>query len=108
IRALGLGVISLVLMFIPGVNMINPVLWAVFGAWVMALQYIDIVADNNGQPFNTTLEIMRQRRYLTLGFGGVVLVLTTVPVINLFIIPVAVAAAVKLWVDVMQSQTMQK
>lgn len=104
IRAVGLGVVSLILLFIPGVNVLNPVLWTLFGAWVMALQYIDIVADNNGQPFQKTLEIMRQRRYLTLGFGGVVLALTTIPIVNLFIIPVAVAAAVKLWVDVMNDQ----
>jgi len=104
VRALGLGLISLLLMFIPGLNIANPVLWTLFGAWVMALQYIDIVADNNGQPFETTLEIMRGRRGLTLGFGGAVLVLTTVPVLNLFIIPVAVAAAVKLWVEVMDQR----
>lgn len=103
IRALGLAMLTLILSFIPGVNVINPVLWTIFGAWVLALQYIDIAADNNGLPFQATLDIMRRKRYLMLGFGVIVLGLTVIPIVNWFIIPVAVAAAVKLWVDEIQN-----
>lgn len=97
-RAAVLGVISLILWFIPGVNVINPVIWYVFGAWVMAMQYVDIAADNNGASFADLLALLRRHRLETYGFGGVVMLLTSIPVLNLFIVPLAVAGGVVFWV----------
>ncbi|CBL45084.1 Hypothetical protein HDN1F_15010 [gamma proteobacterium HdN1] len=98
VRVFGLGMITLVLWFIPGLNMINPVLWFLFGSWVMAMQYVDIAADNNGVPFQETLALLRGRRSEAMGFGGVVMLLVSVPVINWFIVPVAVAGGVVFFV----------
>ncbi len=98
LRALGLGVITLILYFIPLVNTVTPVLWYIFGAWIMAMQYIDVAADNNGYSFDDVLALMRSHRSEIMGFGAAVMLLTATPIINLFIIPIAVAGGVALWV----------
>jgi len=103
LRALGMVVLTLILSMIPLVNMITPVLWYLFGSWVLALQYIDLPADNNGVSFDEVLALMRKHRGEIMGFGGVVLLLTSTPIVNLFIIPIAVAGAVIFWVDKMDS-----
>ena len=100
-RALGLFVITIILSFIPIVQMISPVLWYLFGAWVLALQYIDIPADNNGKSFDEVLELMKQNRAEVMGFGGATLLLTSTPIVNLIIIPIAVAGGVLFWVEKM-------
>lgn len=97
-RATVLGVVTLILWFIPGLNVINPVLWYVFGAWVMAMQYVDITADNNGMSFPEVLALLRDHRLETFGFGGAVMLLTSIPLLNLFIVPVAVAGGVVFFV----------
>jgi CysZ protein len=100
IRALGLGLLTLVLWFVPGLNVLGTVLWYVFGAWMMAAQYVDIVADNQGKPFTEVLATLRRHRAATLGFGGAVMVLASLPVVNLFIVPAAVAGGVIFWLRV--------
>ena len=100
-RALGLFVLTIILSFIPIVQMISPVLWYLFGAWVLALQYVDVPADNNGKEFDEVLAMMRKNRAEIMGFGGAVLLLTSTPIINLFIIPIAVAGGVIFWVEKM-------
>ncbi len=41
----------LILGFIPLINLATPVLWFIFSAWMMAIQYIDYPMDNNGLTF---------------------------------------------------------
>ena len=100
-RALGLFVVTIILSFIPVVQMISPVLWYLFGAWILALQYIDVPADNNGKSFEEVLGLMRKNRTQVMGFGGATLLLTSIPIINLVIIPIAVAGGVIFWVEKM-------
>lgn len=97
-RAAALAVITLILWFIPGLNVINPVIWYVFGAWVMAMQYVDITADNNGMGFPELLALLRKHRWEAFGFGGAVMLLTSIPLVNLFVVPVAVAGGVVFFV----------
>lgn len=93
-RALLLFLFSL----IPGLNVIAPILWALFGAWIMAIQYIDYPADNNQMKFNTMLSALKHRRWMSIGFGGCVSLLMLVPIVNLLIMPAAVTGATRLWV----------
>lgn len=97
-RAAGLGVITLILWFIPGLSVVNPVIWYVFGAWVMAMQYVDIAADNNGLSFPELLALLRRQRMEAMGFGGMVMLLASIPVVNLFVVPMAVAGGVVFFV----------
>lgn len=103
-RAIGLVVLTLILSFIPIVQVISPVLWYLFGAWILALQYLDVPADNNGKSFEEVLAMMKNHRAEVMGFGGAALLLTSTPILNLIIIPVAVAGGVIFWVDKMSKQ----
>lgn len=98
IRAIALGVLSLILYFIPAVNAVVPVLWFLFGSWILALQYLDVPADNNGRSFQEVLALMSQHRTSVMAFGAIVMTLTSIPILNLFIIPVAVCGGVVFWV----------
>jgi len=98
IRALGWGLLALLLGFIPVIGAAGAIIWYVFGAWILAMQYIDVPADNNGVPFEEVLAMMRKHRSEVMGFGGVIMLLTATPIVNLFIIPVAVAGGVAFWV----------
>lgn len=104
VRAVGLGILSLILYFIPGVNAVVPVLWFLFGSWILAMQYLDVPADNNGRSFQEVLGLMRQHRTSVMAFGAVVMALTSLPIVNLFIIPVAVCGGVVFWVKKVQPE----
>lgn len=95
IWSLGLLVISL----IPVINFISPVLWVVFGSWLLTLEYMDYPMGNHDLTFSQQKERMKTRRGLSLGFGGGVMVMTSIPVINFIAMPVAVAGATAMWVD---------
>jgi len=93
--ALGLFLISL----IPVVNLIAPVLWIVFGSWLLSLEYFDYPMGNHDIVFSEQKRLLRERRGIALGFGGVVMIMTSIPIINFFAMPVAVAGATLLWVE---------
>jgi CysZ protein len=89
----------LVLFFIPGINAIAPLLWAAFSAWMLALQYVDYPMGNHNILFREQRRILARRRWLALGFGGAVLVITMVPIVNFLAMPAAVIGATLMWVE---------
>lgn len=94
-RVLLLFIIS----FIPVVNLVMPFVWLLFGAWMMAIQYFDYPMDNGRVDFTTMLSQLKERRITPLGFGLITLGATLVPVLNLIVMPAAVAGATKIWVN---------
>ncbi len=99
--ALGLFLVSL----IPVVNLIAPVLWVVFGSWLLSLEYFDYPMGNHDLVFAEQKRRLRERRGIALGFGGAVMVMTSIPIINFIVMPVAVAGATLLWVEQFQPDT---
>ncbi|WP_277962945.1 sulfate transporter CysZ [Pseudomonas sp. RIT-To-2] len=93
-RTLALFVLSL----IPVVNVIAAPLWLLFGVWMMAIQYIDYPADNHKMSWPDMLAWLRQKRWQSLGFGGIVYLVLLIPVVNLLMMPAAVAGATLFWV----------
>jgi len=93
-RALALFVLSL----IPVVNIIAAPLWLLFGVWMMAIQYIDYPADNHKMSWQDMLAWLRQKRWQSLGFGGIVYAVLLIPVVALLMMPAAVPGATLLWV----------
>jgi len=89
----------LVLTLIPGLNVVAPWLWILFSAWMMAIQYVDYSMDNNGVSFQKMKRGLGQQRLLHLGFGGGVSLLLMLPVVNFFVMPIAVAGATALYVN---------
>jgi CysZ protein len=89
----------LLLMLVPGVNVIASVVWILFSAWMLAVAYADYPMGNHGMAFPKQRELLARRRWLSLGFGGSVMVGLAIPVLNFLVIPSAVAGATAMWVD---------
>jgi CysZ protein len=89
IRALPL----LVLFVIPGLNVVAPFLWALFGAWGMALEYMAFPLENTGVLFPEQKQLAKDMRLGALSFGGLTMVGLTLPVLNIIVAPAAVIGA---------------
>ncbi len=83
----------LILFIIPGVNLVAPFLWLLFGAWGMGLEYLAYPLENNGLLFIDQRNIARRRRIGVLSFGGITVFGLSIPVLHLVVAPVAVIAA---------------
>ena len=92
--------ILFLLSFVPLVGQsFVPVLFFIFTAWMMAIQYCDYPFDNHKIPFPTMKLVLRQQTLLNLTFGTLVTTCSFVPFVNFLIIPVAVCGATAIWVD---------
>lgn len=92
-------IVMLVLTFIPGLNVISPLAWAVFGAWMLALEYADYPMGNHNLFFQQQKAAVKQHVPTALGFGWVLSLMTTVPVLNFFVMPIGVAGGTAFWVE---------
>jgi CysZ protein len=93
--ALLLAIPFLFLLLVP---VVGPLLWFLYTAWVMALQYADYPMGNNGLKFREQRRQLASRRGLSLGFGAATAGLGMIPVLNFILMPSAVAGATALWV----------
>lgn len=75
------------------------ILWFLFSGWMMAVQYVDYPMDNHKRGFSETTRGLKRRKWLSFGFGCSIMGLTLVPIINLFIMPAAVAGGTAYWFD---------
>ncbi len=91
-------VLLLILTVIPGVNVVSPVLWTLFGAWMLAIEYVDYPMGNHNLFFREELAALKKNRTEALGFGGLLSLLTVIPVVNFLVMPVGVAGATAMWV----------
>lgn len=88
-RAIPVLIISL----IPGLNIIAPILWLLFGAWALSLEYFAYPLENEGALFKEQRDILKDVRVGALSFGGIVLLGLTVPILNILVPPIAVISA---------------
>ncbi len=89
----------LILFLVPLLNLAAPLLWILFSAWMMAVEYCDYPMGNHGLRFSEQRKRLGQRRMLSFGFGGATLVGTMIPLVNFLVMPAAVAGATALWVE---------
>lgn len=87
------------LFFIPGINLLSSLLWGAFGAWAIALEYLDYPMGNHGFRFREGRQILAEKRALSLGFGAGMMALTLIPGLNLLAMPTGVIAATLLWTE---------
>ncbi len=99
-RGLLVAAASLVLFFIPGLNLLVPVLWFLFGAWMLALAYSDLALGRRGYRFDRQRPLFHRHPARVWGFGCATAFITLFPVVNLIVMPAAVAGAVWLWQDI--------
>lgn len=95
IRALPL----LLLFLIPGLNLAAPLLWFIFSSWLLALEYLDYPMGNHGIQFPQQRQILKEHRLNSLSFGGMVMFLTMIPIVNFIVMPLAVAGATALYLE---------
>ncbi|NKN32510.1 sulfate transporter CysZ [Marichromatium bheemlicum] len=95
VYALALAIPFLVLLFVP---VVGPLLWFLYTAWILAVQYSDYPMGNHGLKFREMRARLRGERGLSLGFGAAAAGLGMVPVVNFILMPSAVAGATAMWV----------
>lgn len=83
----------LILSIIPGINVLAPLLWALFGAWGMALEYLAYPLENQGVLFSEQKNLVKSVRLGALSFGGLAVLGLTIPVLNIIVAPAAVIGA---------------
>ncbi|MDA0146909.1 sulfate transporter CysZ [Vibrio sp. LaRot3] len=94
-KAIGL----FLLLLIPALGQtVGPVLWFIFTAWILAIQYCDYPFDNHKVKFNDMRNNLKQKQGKAYGFGALVSIFTTIPILNLIVMPVAVCGATAMWV----------
>jgi CysZ protein len=83
----------LIISFIPGLNVVAPVLWLLFGAWSMALEFTAYPMENAGLLFSEQKKLLRSVRLGAASFGGITALALSVPVLNFIVAPAAVVGA---------------
>lgn len=89
----------LILFFIPPLNIVAPFLWIAFSASLLAREYFDYPMANHGHNFQQQRQTLKQHRLSSLGFGGSIMFLTMIPVVNFIVMPLAVAGATAMYLE---------
>ena len=89
----------LILLLIPGINLLASILWILFGTWVLSLQYLDYPLSNQKILLAQQRSLLKTKKWLILGFGGAVMLGTLLPILNFFIVPSAVVASTLIYID---------
>ncbi|MGB1297013.1 MAG: sulfate transporter CysZ [Psychrobium sp.] len=95
-KALG----CLILFFIPLIGQtIAPILWFLFSAWMMSIQYCDYPFDNHKRSFTIMRDQLKQDRGSALSFGFMTTLFSMIPIVNFIVMPVAICGATAMWVE---------
>lgn len=96
---IGWSIPFLILLVIPGINIVGSVLWFLFSAWMLNIEYMDYPMSQNNLDFTRQKALFKQRKIISYSFGGVVSIATMIPVANFLVMPAAVAGATALWIE---------
>ncbi len=88
--------LSFLLLLIP---LVGQLLWLLCSGWLTSVGYLDCAGDNHHRSLRDLLHTMRSRRSTCIGFGMAIYFMMMIPVLNLFVIPVAVCGATRLLTD---------
>jgi len=86
----------LMLFFIP---ILGPIIWFLFTAWMMSLQYMDYPMGNHKLDFGQQRNLQAKQRWFSMGFGGITMGASMIPLVNFIVMPTAVIAATIIWVE---------
>lgn len=99
------ALLCLILFFVPLAGQtLAPVLWFLFSAWMMAIQYSDYPFDNHKIPFASMKQRLKDKRSQSMSFGIMVMLFTMIPIVNLLVMPVAICGATSMWVQTHREQ----
>ena len=80
---------------------IGQILWFLFGAWMMAIQYCDYPFDNHKIGFTPMRSRLREQLGKSMSFGVMVNIFALIPIVNFIVMPVAICGATQMWVEQM-------
>ena len=73
------AVVLLILYFVPGIGQtVAPVLWFLFSAWMLAIQYCDYPFDNHKVPFKEMRTALRSQKIANMQFGALISLFTMI------------------------------
>lgn len=87
---------------------IIPLVWFGFTAWMLNMQYADYAFDNHKVSFTDMRAMLRKDIGGNCFFGAIVSLFTIIPILNLFIMPIAVCGATAKWVDMYRDEVYKK
>jgi CysZ protein len=96
-RTIGVLLLTLIISFVPVINIFAPLIAGSWAAWTLAIQYFDYPADSDQRSFREVRQIAGKQRWLSLGFGFSALGAAAVPVLNLLLLPATVVGGTLLW-----------
>ncbi|WP_331344515.1 sulfate transporter CysZ [Cellvibrio sp. UBA7661] len=91
-------IIFFILFFIPGANLLGAFIAAIWSCWCMAVQYSDYPADNHQLSFRELRRRLNKKPLTSYSYGGIILLGSMIPVLNIFVTPIAVAGATFYWI----------
>lgn len=87
----------LIMLFV--IPVIGPLIWFLFTAWMMSLQYMDYPMGNHKLNFAKQRSLQGKKRLFSMGFGGITMGASMIPFVNFIVMPTAVIAATMIWVE---------
>lgn len=96
---LSISILLMVLVFIPVVNFVAAPFALFFTAWMLTIEYVSYPMNNHNKSFSDVRRWLRKRRMLGFGFGVATATAMLIPIVNLIVMPAAVAGATALWVE---------
>ncbi len=92
-----LAFLSLLSLGFPLIAPLVALLWIFYTVWILTLEYADFPMANHNILFPEIKNKLASKRFLSLGFGSMVMLMTLIPVINFLVMPIAVAGATKMY-----------
>ena len=105
-RAIAVGLLCLMISFIPLANMLVPVVAGSWAAWSLVLQYLDYGADIDQVGFRDLRQRAAAQRWQSMGFGFSALAASAIPIVNLLLLPATVIGGTLLWIRSNRLQTL--
>lgn len=96
-RGLLVLLMMFLLSFVPLVNIFVPIIGILWGAWCMSIQYTDYAADIHKTPFSRLRQQLGTQTLGSYSLGGLIMLGNMVPILNIFVMPIAVAGASVFW-----------
>lgn len=93
-----LAFLSLLSLAFPLIAPLVAVLWMIYTVWVLTLEYADFPMANHSIAFKDIKTTLATKRFLSLGFGSLVMLATLIPFVNFLVMPIAVAGATKMYI----------
>jgi len=89
----GRGLLLMLALLIPGVNVLVPPLALAFFAWSLAIEYSGYALETRAVTFDQQRVLLNKRRIEWLTFGALVMAGLTIPIFSVIVPPAAVVAA---------------